>query len=102
MSDFFVRLPLADPSLFGSSLSGGDHRRVIPPVGDVLGESRSLANLVNPKSARQAQPSSETRTFLYTNISVVLRKQVREPYPFQVTAGEIYVMQILKAACGFL
>ena len=68
------------PNLSGSSNSGGDQRKVTPPV-DVdaldaaVAEPRSPAILVSPTSARQAQPSSETRMFPCNKISVVAQER---------------------------
>ena len=40
--------------------------------------------------------------FLHLLLSVVVLKRVYESYPFQVTVGEIRVMEILKATCDVL
>ena len=66
-----------------------------PLVVDVLDvtESRSLATLVSPTSARQARPSSETRTFPYTRLSVIVGSDRRNPtYSFEIAMCEVDVV----------
>jgi len=76
MSDFVGLLPL-DSNMSGTMSSGGDQRMVPRPANvdawDVeVVEFGSPVILISPASARQAQPSSETRMFVYTKLSVVV------------------------------
>ena len=87
MSDLLVgRLPVLDPNISGYRRSLGHQRAVMAPlVVDVLDvtESRSPATLVSPTSARQARPSSETRTFPYTKLSAIVGSDRRNRTPLR-------------------